>query len=368
MQKTNTFLYLLFAIIIIAFVGTTIYVKYHKGNSSNKTHDRVEEIKRKLEYTNSKNQYIIEQEDKNFYVTIYANTNCAEETNCVNNKINEYKVTDEQQKNDLYEMFDKLFEKAKENKLSLTQDDLNLDQITLIESLYKEEEIADPVEYTIGRTGSNGGNSKTGYTYELVDDKYVFTISMGEKSTGGYAINIQKVIVTGGEVTVIVKETTPAPNSMTTQAFTTPFAQISFNRMPNKITIVNAEGTINYQEIKNTPTEEEPKEPAGYRIIGSSNDSNYKTKGYIINNENGKTILTIAMGERNTGGYAIKVNNIKVNGDSVTITIEEITPGRGDTVTQAFTYPIAKVELEKVPTKLTVISKTTNTTYQEIKK
>jgi hypothetical protein len=44
---------------------------------------------------------------------------------------------------------------------------------------------------------------------------------MGEKITGGYSIGIDTVVET--DKNIIIKETSPEPGSMVTQAFTNPF-------------------------------------------------------------------------------------------------------------------------------------------------
>lgn len=54
-------------------------------------------------------------------------------------------------------------------------------------------------------------------------------LNMGEKTTGGYAIGIDKVIETDKNIIITVQETNPEPGSMVTQAFTTPFCVVKIN-------------------------------------------------------------------------------------------------------------------------------------------
>lgn len=54
-------------------------------------------------------------------------------------------------------------------------------------------------------------------------------LNMGEKTTGGYAIGIDKVIETDKNIIITVQETNPEPGSMVTQAITTPFCVVKIN-------------------------------------------------------------------------------------------------------------------------------------------
>jgi hypothetical protein len=46
---------------------------------------------------------------------------------------------------------------------------------------------------------------------------------MGEKNPGGYSIGIDTVVETDKNIVITIKETSPEPGSMVTQAFTNPF-------------------------------------------------------------------------------------------------------------------------------------------------
>lgn len=54
-------------------------------------------------------------------------------------------------------------------------------------------------------------------------------LSMGEKSTGGYSIDIERVEETDKNIIVTVKETAPKPGEMVTMAFTAPYAVVRIN-------------------------------------------------------------------------------------------------------------------------------------------
>ncbi len=52
-----------------------------------------------------------------------------------------------------------------------------------------------------------------------------------------------------------------------------------------------------------------------------------------------KRIFLIAAGEKNTGGYSIKVLEEKLDGEDLTLVYKILAPGPDDIVTQAITYP-----------------------------
>lgn len=54
-------------------------------------------------------------------------------------------------------------------------------------------------------------------------------LNMGEKPTGGYSINVKEAIEDDTKITLILKETSPAPGAMVTQVLTYPFAVVKVN-------------------------------------------------------------------------------------------------------------------------------------------
>ncbi|RZJ67297.1 MAG: protease complex subunit PrcB family protein [Flavobacterium sp.] len=54
-------------------------------------------------------------------------------------------------------------------------------------------------------------------------------LNMGEKRSGGYSIDVEKVEETADKIVVTVKETKPDEDSMTTQAITYPYAIVKIN-------------------------------------------------------------------------------------------------------------------------------------------
>lgn len=66
-------------------------------------------------------------------------------------------------------------------------------------------------------------------------------------------------------------------------------------------------------------------------------------------------IYAIAMGEQNSGGYSITIEevNIDVN-NNVEVIVKEKKPTSDDIVTQAITYPVCSLQINKEPNSVTV--------------
>ena len=60
---------------------------------------------------------------------------------------------------------------------------------------------------------------------DITNSNYVI-LNMGEKNTGGYSIGIDKVEETDKNIIITVKETNPAPDSMTMQVITYPYTVV----------------------------------------------------------------------------------------------------------------------------------------------
>lgn len=75
----------------------------------------------------------------------------------------------------------------------------------------------------------NDENLKNKISSNDVQNSNFIVLNMGEKPTGGYTIGIENIIETDKNVIITVKETSPKPGSMVTQAFTTPFSVVKIN-------------------------------------------------------------------------------------------------------------------------------------------
>lgn len=81
----------------------------------------------------------------------------------------------------------------------------------------------------------NDDTLKHKITASDVQNSNFVILNMGEKTTGGYSIDVENVVETDTNIIVTVKEKIPDPASMVTQSFTFPFCVIKIN---SKKTIV----------------------------------------------------------------------------------------------------------------------------------
>ncbi|MFV8355646.1 protease complex subunit PrcB family protein [Flavobacterium sp. XS1P32] len=75
----------------------------------------------------------------------------------------------------------------------------------------------------------NDENLKNKINPNDVQTSNFLVLNMGEKSTGGYSIGIDTVVETDKNIVITIKETSPEPGSMVTQAFTNPFCVVKIN-------------------------------------------------------------------------------------------------------------------------------------------
>ena len=104
-----------------------------------------------------------------------------------------------------------------------------------------------------------------------------------------------------------------------------------------------------------------------YDIIGSSYyESKYSRRGYYLEKvENNEYMLTVALGEKSTGGYDISIFNInQKNETEVYVSITE--PSSEDYVTQSLTYPVTQVKFSKKPKRLKVLDITSNEEFNKV--
>jgi len=104
------------------------------------------------------------------------------------------------------------------------------------------------IEYTINDNGYSGQQKKRGYYIDTLDEPnapYFIIICSGEKSTGGYDINITDIGTDpSGKWIITVEETSPEPTSVVTEAFTYPATVLQVNKLPaeTEIEVVNTKG------------------------------------------------------------------------------------------------------------------------------
>ena len=108
-----------------------------------------------------------------------------------------------------------------------------------------------------------------------------------------------------------------------------------------------------------------------YEILNNVDyyDKTYTNRGYRLyyDEDVEGVLLTIAMGERPTGGYSINIRKIKIKESSVTIYVTEKAPFEGEIVTEAITYPIISLRFNTVPHIEEIINSDTDETYPKYK-
>jgi hypothetical protein len=75
----------------------------------------------------------------------------------------------------------------------------------------------------------NDENLKNKISSNDVQTANFIVLNMGEKTSGGYSIGIDSVVETDKNIVITIKETSPEPGSMVTQAFTNPFCVVKIN-------------------------------------------------------------------------------------------------------------------------------------------
>ena len=90
-----------------------------------------------------------------------------------------------------------------------------------------------------------------------------------------------------------------------------------------------------------------------YEIIEEDSYCDIVNKSFKYNKNT--NIVEIYLGEKNTGGYEIKIDNIKYRYNIMTITISEVSPPSGSMVTDAFTQPCIKIKPSLKANKVVVI-------------
>lgn len=96
-------------------------------------------------------------------------------------------------------------------------------------------------------------------------------------------------------------------------------------------------------------------------------NSDYSKRGVYADTENRPNApwyYTIAMGQRNTGGFSIEIEKVNIDeNENVEIIVKEYTPD--GIVTMALTYPTCKLTLNKEPNSI-VVKNTEGETYKNI--
>ena len=98
--------------------------------------------------------------------------------------------------------------------------------------------------------------------------------------------------------------------------------------------------------VENIDYEDTSDELVNKYNISANHYSGITSRGYYIEEKNGKYYLTISMGQKNTGGYSLFIKSVTKKDKILEIVVGERSPKLTDTVTQALTTPAIYMELE----------------------
>ncbi|MBQ2184057.1 MAG: protease complex subunit PrcB family protein [Lachnospiraceae bacterium] len=105
-------------------------------------------------------------------------------------------------------------------------------------------------EYTLEGSMDSGFFLDRGYFLMASDetDEVILAICSGKRSTGGYSIEITDIDYKDPVMTITVKENSPAPDTVVTEAFTCPICYIRLSSLPKEVKVVTASGAeLNFQ-------------------------------------------------------------------------------------------------------------------------
>lgn len=142
-------------------------------------------------------------------------------------------------------------------------------------------------EYTLEGSMDSGCFLDRGYFLMASDetDEVILAVCSGKRSTGGYSIEISDIDYTDPLMTITVKENTPAPDMMVTEAFTCPICFIRLSSLPEEVKIVTASG----DELKFQGNyREEFKSGNDYIAILCDGSGEIMQKTYVYKTDDGK--------------------------------------------------------------------------------
>lgn len=163
-------------------------------------------------------------------------------------------------------------------------------------------------------------------------EQLVLVASLGERQTGGYAIEVLWVEKAEDRLIIHAQETTPAPGAAVIQAITYPYQAVVVDRAfadwELELKLVQA---VNFRHAEWLPVNSyEPAELGVMKATGIG----------------GKLLLTVCAGERPNPGYGLKVERIERENNLLLVHARITAPAPGTIWAQVVTYPRDLVELD----------------------
>ena len=360
-ESSNTKYTLIIGVLVVAMVGVAIYLNYGDKLMSKKETPQTEEkyfiATRKLSYYNEGYVYVINQDKDNFVVEINEQVMCVTAP-CEPINVDSYRVRNGNDKNKLDALLNDIFSTTKENELEVTDKDLSPSQANSLKSFLLNEGSNDQeLTYNILEAKSDSNFTLKGYKINKLNGKVILTIGLG-KQAKTTSIGVDKIETDNDTVKVYISELPAAKEK--TEDDNYPIIEVEFNKMPTYLSVIESK---NNQELENLDGKDDDSRDLKYKIIDRGQDTSLTRRGYVVEVNRNKTTVTIALGEKNTGGYSIDLTKIRVNNSSATIYVKENKPAVGSSVTQAFTYPILKIEFETNPGEITVVDEETGDNF-----
>lgn len=177
---------------------------------------------------------------------------------------------------------------AEETEKETTANDDEPDDVDDKPTEFEESgNIADLYYQTVPASSDSGSSNRGFYVFDQEDEEfpYKILIAAGEFSTGGYDIEITDVQYDGTEVIIVVKETSPGPTDMVTEAFTYPCCGIELSLLPESVKVVD-QGGNEFKCLYIYLSETEIKDGWIACLSGGAGEITYKT--YVYETDDGR--------------------------------------------------------------------------------
>ena len=191
-------------------------------------------------YHNDGKIYSIEEGEDNFKILTKEVIFCIT-TPCIPPVLDEKIIENKEDIRSLKLLFDEIFVDSKVKELNAIEGELADEQLEIILNVLKKNKIIIILEYKIiNNLGQyNGIFRRRGYLYKIEGDSVIYTIAMGEKTSGGYSIEVKEVKIKGDSATIYVTEKSPGKEDIVTDALTYPIVQVKFNKFPSSIKVIS---------------------------------------------------------------------------------------------------------------------------------
>lgn len=242
-----------YIILVIVLLISTFVLGFILGKNSNKVEiedkeEVREEIKQEYEIILDLNYsyYEIKVGYKNIEVTKYNIVECIQAP-CDPMKEDNYTVKNS---NKYIKMFNRIYKEYGKDKITINYSELEEEDKKLFSKIIKVEYKEQNNYKVIKMDDYNSEYEKKGYYIEKENGKFNIVVSAGMKPTGGYSIDVVKVVVLDDSVQIYIEENTPPAKSVVTDALTYPCIKVSLDKEVKDILVQNLDTYENYKLVK----------------------------------------------------------------------------------------------------------------------